>query len=197
MCDLSKKSTSSVFAGLAVRSLAPALLTACIGVVGVVPLSVSALDIRYGEAEVLSADPIYRTIRVSTPRRECWDEEVTVRHRRHRDNGLGAVVGGVVGGAIGNAVGHGKSNKKVGAVVGAVLGVTLGSAVAENARHSSGEGRRTRTEEVCKTYQDYREEERVIGYRVSYHFQDETHTMRLDEDPGDTVRLKLAISAAD
>ena len=73
----------------------------------------------------------------------------------------------------------------------------LGSAVAENARHSSGEGRRTRTEEVCKTYQDYREEERVIGYRVSYHFQDETHTMRLDEDPGDTVRLKLAISAAD
>jgi uncharacterized protein YcfJ len=181
MCDLSKKSTSSVFAGLAVRSLAPALLTACIGVVGVVPLSVSALD----------------TIRVSTPRRECWDEEVTVRHRRHRDNGLGAVVGGVVGGAIGNAVGHGKSNKKVGAVVGAVLGATLGSAVAENARHSSGEGRRTRTEEVCKTYQDYREEERVIGYRVSYHFQDETHTMRLDEDPGDTVRLKLAISAAD
>ena len=31
-------------------------------------------------AEVLEVEPITRLVRVETPRRECWDEEVPVRH---------------------------------------------------------------------------------------------------------------------
>ena len=98
------------------------------------------------------------------------------------------LVGAVVGGAIGNAVGHNKTNKKVGAVVGAVLGGTIGKAVAtENRRYE-------RTEEVCRVINDYREEDRIVGYHVKYRYNDVTYTTRTDRAPGETIKLRLAVS---
>ena len=148
-------------------------------------------QISYDYATVVDASPIVRTVRISTPREECWQEDVVYRDRSGDSNAVGTVVGGVVGGAIGNAVGHNKSNKKVGAVVGAVLGATLGHEIARsNDRETVSHG----TEERCKVYQDYHEEERIVGYNVRYRYNGETYSTRTDTDPGDTIKVRLAIS---
>ena len=99
---------------------------------------VLAANIRDDYATVIDAKPIIKTVRVSTPREEGWDEEVVYREH-YSDHGVGTVVGAVLGGALGNAVGHHKRNKQVGAVVGALLGATLGHAASANTRgrHSS------------------------------------------------------------
>lgn len=146
-------------------------------------------NVSYEYAEVLDSTPIVKTFRVSTPREECWDETVT-HYERGPKNGVGTVVGAVVGGAIGNAVGHNKTNKKVGAVVGAVLGGTIGHAASTN-----NNGRRYETtEEVCRVVNDYREEERIVGYHVSYEYNDVTYTTRTDKEPGETIKLRLSVS---
>lgn len=158
-----------------------------------------ASNVRYDYATVIEAEPIIKTVRVSTPREECWDEEVVYRENyadHPRDNSVGTVVGGILGGAIGNAIGHHKKNKQVGAVVGAVLGATLGRAVSANAHaHEESHSRQeVRTEEHCEIRQEYHEEDRIIGYRVRYRYNDETYATRTDIDPGDTIKVRIAIS---
>ncbi|MFT6436999.1 MAG: hypothetical protein ACJAVI_005073 [Candidatus Azotimanducaceae bacterium] len=151
-------------------------------------------NISYDYATVIDADPVIKIVKISTPREECWEEEVVYRDRYENRNGaLGPVLGGVIGGALGNAVGHKKKNKQVGAVIGAVLGATLGKAVADsnaNRRDNVSRG----TEERCKVYHDYREEERIVGYQVRYRYNDETYSTRTDIDPGDTIKIRLAVT---
>ena len=155
---------------------------------------VSQNHVSYDYATVIDAQPIIRTIRVSTPREECWQEQVVYEaERAHGNHAVGTVVGGVLGGALGNAVGHKKSNKRVGAVVGAVLGATLGNAIASNNSQASP-GRRYGTQERCQVYQDAHEEERVIGYQVRYRYHDQTYSTRMDTRPGDTIKIRMAIS---
>lgn len=143
-------------------------------------------NVTYDYGTVIDSTPIVKTIRVTTPREECWDERVS--HVERGDDGVGTVVGAVVGGAIGNAVGHNKTNKKVGAVVGAVLGGTIGKSVSRDSR------RYVTTEEVCRVVNDYREEERIVGYHVKYRYNDVTYTTRTDHEPGETIKLRLAVS---
>jgi len=173
----------------AIVAVSTALLTAPVMAAGS-----SASNVSYDYATVLAAEPILRTIAVSTPREECWQEQVVYEQPANQgNNAVGTVMGGVLGGAIGNAVGHKKSNKRVGAVVGAVLGATLGNAISSSNDRQS-EGRRYGTEERCRVYQDSHGEERVIGYQVRYRYQQQTYSTRMDKDPGDTIRVRLSIS---
>ena len=89
--------------------------------------------------------------------------------------------------------GHKKSNKRVGAVVGAVLGATLGNGIASSDDQPAA-GRRYASEERCRVYQDSHSEQRVVGYEVRYQYQDQTYTTVMDKDPGDTIRVRLAIT---
>ncbi len=169
--------------------------------------AMAASNIMYEYATVVDAEPIVKTVRVTTPREECWEENVVYRgsydHGRNNggNNAVGTVLGGVVGGAIGNAVGHKKSNKQVGAVVGAVLGATLGSAISQNAHANRRDDRNDRddrdeygVEEVCRVVNDYHEEERIMGYNVRYRYNNETFSTRMNRDPGDTIKIRLAVS---
>ena len=151
-------------------------------------------NVSYDYATVVDANPIIKIVKISTPREECWEEEVVYRDRYESGNGaLGPVLGGVIGGAIGNAIGHKKKNKQVGAVVGAVLGATLGKAVSNsNANRHDNVSRGT--EERCKVHHDYREEERIIGYQVRYRYNEETYSTRMNTDPGDTIKIRLAVT---
>jgi len=154
----------------------------------------SGPNVIYDYATVLAAEPIMKTIVVSTPREECWQEQVVYRQGQGTgNNAVGTVMGGVLGGALGNAVGHKKSNKRVGAVVGAVLGATLGNAMARS-NNKSDNGRRYGNEERCRIYQDSYSEERVVGYEVRYRYQQQTYSTVMDKDPGDTIRVRLSIS---
>ncbi|MCH8257258.1 MAG: glycine zipper 2TM domain-containing protein [Proteobacteria bacterium] len=107
---------------------------------------VFASNVKVDYATVIDAEPILKTIRVSTPRQECWEEEIADYYRyddhpyaSNGHRGVSTLVGGVVGGAIGNAVGHRKRNRQVGAVVGAVLGAVIGNACGRAIKITTGE----------------------------------------------------------
>lgn len=161
---------------------------------------VFASNVEYDYATVIDAEPIFKTIRVTTPRQECWEEEVThdngyydnrYRDDRHRD--VNTLVGGVIGGALGNAVGHRKKNRQVGTVVGAVLGAVIANAYAAEKYHdhqyvSYG------FEKRCHMVEDIHVEERIVGYNVRYRYSNVTYSTRTKVDPGDTIKVRIAIS---
>ena len=163
-------------------------------------------NVEYDYATVIDAEPIFKSIRVKTPRKHCWEEEVaygtdyygdrnyynTSNHNANRHNGTSTVLGGVIGAAIGNAVGHRKKNKQVGTVVGAVLGASIGNAVGSkrNRRSYVTYG----TEERCEVIQETHTEERIVGYKVRYRYSNATYSTRTKVDPGDTIRVRISIS---
>ena len=145
----------------------------------------------YEEVAVLSSTPIYHTVEVNTPKRECWEEEVA-RHDRRRDNNDSAtpeIFGAVIGGALGNAVGHSTTNSKVGTVVGAVLGGTIAHDI-DNANHEH-DTVSTQTVEKCRTVSSVRQEDKLVGYDVRYRYNGVEQTIRMDRDPGDKLRMRV------
>jgi len=148
-------------------------------------------------ATVVDSTPIYKTVRVTIPHQECW-EEVAYTNRYNdytHDGGRGAggvLVGGVIGGAIGHAVGHRKRNKQVGTLIGAVLGATIGNAYTnqrDRIRHTN-----YGVEERCEVIEEIHTEQRIVGYSVRYRYNNVTYSTRTDTDPGDTIRVRVAIT---
>src|SRR5687767_14832755 len=86
---------------------------------------------EYDYARVVDVDPIYRQVRVSVPRRECWNEtryeEVRYsRDRRSEHRAAGPMIlGGVIGAAIGNQIGSG-DGRRAATVAGAIIGSAVG-----------------------------------------------------------------------
>jgi uncharacterized protein YcfJ len=147
----------------------------------------------YEEADVTAVTPIYRVVEISSPQEECWEEEVVRQDLRHRDRShTPGILGMVIGGALGNAVGHNSSSRKVGTVVGAILGGSIARDVsrANDARNSTVY---VETEERCRTVYNTREEEKLVGYDVSYSYNGIERTVRMPEDPGETVRVRVDV----
>lgn len=147
----------------------------------------------YEEARVLSSTPIYRIVEISTPQQECWEEEVVRQeHRRRSESATPGLLGMLIGGALGNAVGSHKSSQRVGAVVGAVLGGSVARDIVRN-----NENQRATvyvdTVERCRTVELTRQEEKLVGYDVSYSYNGSQHTVRMPEDPGNTVRVRVDV----
>jgi uncharacterized protein YcfJ len=145
-------------------------------------------SVSYEFATVLDSQPIIKSVRVITPVEECWQERVA---DRQGDHGVGLVVGAFVGGALGHVVGHKKKNKQVGAVLGSILGATLGNAASAKKRNRR---RHYRTEEYCEIVEQSHYEERIIGYDVRYRYNTSTYTARMDNDPGDTIKVRIEMS---
>jgi len=97
-------------------------------------------------------------------------------------------------GATFGAVGR-DHHDEVGTVLGAVLGGSIGADIANKRRYQNGEVR-YRTEEVCQTSYEVREEERLVAYNVSYVFGGSTYTTRMHRDPGDSIRVRVRVSPA-
>lgn len=149
----------------------------------------------YDEARVVNVEPLYERVSFSVPTEVCRAEQVAYRDQVRRGGVTGPLLGAVIGGAIGNAVGHRKRNKQVGTAVGAVLGGSIGADIARNRRAADGTTR-YRTEQVCHTEREIREEERAAGYRVTYAYAGQTHTTRMDRDPGPTLRVRVNVTPA-
>ena len=95
------------------------------------------------------------------------------------------------GEGIGNAVGHNKSNQRVGAVLGAVLGRSIGRDIMRrNESASSGE---YQTVQRCETVYQQHEEERLVGYQVTYLYNGEEYSVRTTTDPGDEIRVRVSV----
>ena len=151
-------------------------------------------SVNFGYADVLRADPVYESVRYREPREECFDEEVVRRERGGGDPTGGTVLGAIIGGVVGNQVGSG-SGRKAATAAGAIIGGTVGHRVDSN---NGGPDREYRdTQRRCRMVDVEREERRVAGYDVEYRYKGDVYMSRLDYDPGNKLRIRVAIAPAD
>lgn len=162
-----------------------------------VMLSSVACASSYDEAQVLRADPVYRTVSYSVPAERCHEEEVAYYEPERRGSATPTILGAVIGGALGNAVGHHKSNKRIGTAVGAVLGGSIGHDIGRRAHANQGGASRYGTERVCQSVNEIREQEELAGYDVEYAFGGQVYRTHTRNHPGDTLRVRVDVSPAE
>jgi uncharacterized protein YcfJ len=138
-------------------------------------------------ATVIQSTPVTRTIRVSQPRQQCWDQEVTRVERGRSDPGA-TLVGGLIGAAIGHHVGRHNGNRGVGTVAGAMIG---GGIAREASRGRDREY--VDVERRCEQVHDSYDEQRVVGYRVVYRYNGETYETQMAHDPGRKLRVRVTV----
>lgn len=141
----------------------------------------------YQQGRVLSATPIYETVRTPQRREVCWDEEVTYREPGRRSRS-GPIVGTIIGGAVGNQFGDGHGRDAL-----TVAGALLGRAIAKDVADQGGQ-RYTQLETRCRTETDYVEQDRLRGYNVEYQYNGQVYNTRTRSDPGDYIDLRVSVT---
>ncbi len=152
---------------------------------------------RYVYGRVIKVQPVIRYVTVKVPVRECWDER---RYRSHSSSaypgtGGSTIVGAIIGGVIGNQFGSG-GGRRATTVLGALIGGSLAQKAAIKRAESEGRGAPQESYVVqrCTTSYDYREEERIDGYDVTYRYKGDTYLTRMPNDPGKRIRLRVRIT---
>ncbi|TNF98520.1 MAG: glycine zipper 2TM domain-containing protein [Gammaproteobacteria bacterium] len=149
---------------------------------------------RYGNkyfdtAKVVQVEPIIRMVRVNEPREECYEEEIVVRRGGYR-SATPTIAGGIIGAVIGNQFGSGHG-KDFMTIAGTVLGGSIGRDIGY---HHDRYGRYvTTTETRCDIVDNYHEEERVDGYRVTYRYHGEEFVTTMPYHPGKRIKIKVAV----
>ncbi len=145
-------------------------------------------------ARVTHVEPVYRTVALRTPERQCWTETVAYE----RDNGgyrshTAPIIGGLIGGAIGNELGHHKRNKQVGAVAGAILGASIARDLGHR-KHENYTSTEYRDEERCEVRENVSYQEKITGYKVSYKYRGHTYHTRMDHHPGKKIKVAVNVT---
>ncbi|MBL6752951.1 MAG: hypothetical protein O3B02_00120 [Proteobacteria bacterium] len=154
------------------------------------PSAVSAQQ-SYEMVAVVSAQPVYQLAQIETPQERCVEERVLVDRAKRQSSGTPIIVSTIIGGAIGNAVGNNKSSKRVGAVLGAVLGNSVGRDIARQSQ--SSDTRQYQIVERCETVFVSHEEERLLGYDVIYLFNEQQYSVRMAQDPGSQMKVRVDV----
>jgi uncharacterized protein YcfJ len=186
---------------------------------GMAATSMAAAE--YDTADVISAEPLTRQVRVSVPQRECYTETRYVpvtdsgsygydqfgngrfgngRIGRYGNDAPAAgqmIMGGLIGAVIGHQIGN-QESRKTGAIAGAIIGSAIGHEAAQRsaarrADYGSTELRAVDAER-CETRTVERYEERVDGYRVSYRYNGRIYTTNMSHDPGSTLRVRVNVA---
>jgi uncharacterized protein YcfJ len=144
---------------------------------------------RFDYAKVISAEPIVREVRVSIPREECWDEDVPV-YRSGYQSATPMILGGIIGGVVGNTMGKGHG-KDAATVAGTILGGSVGRDIGHDRQRPSEYN--TVRETRCRQVVDYREEERIEGYWLTYRYQGEDYVTRMQNEPGNRIRVRVTV----
>jgi len=149
----------------------------------------------YDYARVLEARPIVRHVQVQVPVRECWQETVYREHHSPAGTVGPAIAGGLIGGAIGHQFGSGSGRTAM-----TMVGALVGSAIAHDVAHAQAAGgtysRTAYPVERCETRYDYRTEERVEGYHVTYRYKGRVYATRTADHPGKRIRVRVDVRPA-
>lgn len=140
------------------------------------------------EAPVISANPVYRTVEVSVPKKECWEEAVAVP-TRHHESRTPEIFGAIVGAGIGRLFGSGRG-QDVATVAGAVLGGSIGR---DQKYRNRGNNDEVRYEQRCKVVDEFYSEERLQGYDVTYEYNDNVYTTQTQTDPGSIIKVSVNV----
>ncbi len=151
-------------------------------------------------ATVTHVVPIYRTVRISDPQRECHSEQVYHSSGHSHGHSAGSTIaGGIIGGVIGHQIGKrfkGGHGKHGGAILGTLVGAAIGhdESTRRHSRHKNGY---TTIERHCETVNAYYTEERIDAYRVTYEYNGEVFHARMKHRPGDRIRVKIHVTPGD
>lgn len=140
-------------------------------------------------ARVIKSKPIYETVKVEIPEKQCRGQRHGRRHGHHeysQNSYTPTITGAVIGGIVGNQFGRGNGNKAM-TIAGTVLGGSIGNDVGSHrsARHS-GKHR-------CKTVMRYESREEIVGYKVKYRYNGKKFWTRTQYEPGSTIRIKVSV----
>jgi uncharacterized protein YcfJ len=147
----------------------------------------SAANVHFGWAEVLRVDPVYAAVQ-QPPQQQCYPQTVTRRDNNHTG---GTVLGAIVGGVLGSTVGKG-DGRTAATVAGAVAGGAVGNRV--SAAHDQDY---TTQQTVCRPVDNYAPQQQIVAYDVEYRYRGEVYMSRLPYDPGERMRVRVAVSPAD
>jgi uncharacterized protein YcfJ len=142
------------------------------------------------KAKVVSASPIYETVRINEPETRCWNE--TVHHGRHNNRNESytpTIAGAILGGAAGHQFGKG-DGKDVMTVAGMLLGGSIGNDMGKKTVRG---GRYSTTEKRCETVDNYRETRDLVGYNVQYKYRGKNYWTETVSDPGKYLKLKVTV----
>ena len=145
----------------------------------------------FDRANVTHVEPMYETVRIATPHQECYTKEVRHNVHHHGNKSASTVIGGIIGGAVGNKIGKHKGHRKAHTVAGAIIGATIGNKIGNDRGHNHTE---VRYQDVCETHTRYHNEQRIIGYKVSYRYKGEFFTTKMNNDPGRFLKVKVHVS---
>ncbi|MBT4523270.1 MAG: hypothetical protein HOC23_24980 [Halieaceae bacterium] len=172
------------------KQLLACTLTAC---ALVAPMAVAASSHTFVEAPVVQVEPVVRVITHKIPHQSCHDERVKVVQSAGDHSATPQILGAIIGATTAGALGHNSRYQPVIAGAGAVLGASIG--------HDVGHNRQARsyyvTEQRCDVDYELREEEKVIGYRVSYRYGDTIYHTETKTHPGRTIRLRVDLRPMD
>ena len=152
----------------------------------------------YDYARVIDVEPLRTRVRVTTPRRECW-EETRYDQRDYageRSRAGGALLGAVIGGVIGHQIGSGRG-RDAATAAGVVIGAGLGHREAERRAAANQGPPRAYTVERCETSYSDTFEERIDGYRVTYEYHGRRQVTELPYNPGDRIRVRVDVTPAE
>ncbi len=165
-------------------------------------------DVEYDWARVVAVDPIIERYEVPVPREVCWNEPVEYYEPRYAyergyrggdDGTAGALLGAIIGGALGNQVGKG-DGRRAATIAGALIGGAIGHEQATGHRNGGyrevGGTYRRGSERVCDTRIDYRQDDRVVGYDVTYQYNGREYRTQTDAHPGDRIRVAVTVAPA-
>lgn len=143
-------------------------------------------------ARVEHVEPIVREVRISEPRKECWQEEVRYLERPgFVQSNVGLLVGGTLGALIGGEIGHG-SGRKIATIGGGLLGAAAGHGY-QNRNYPPRYNEHVSYEDRCRTIDNFYTEERIEGYDVTYRYQGKRFQTQLPYDPGSRIRVGVDV----
>jgi len=148
---------------------------------------------QFTHAKVVDVEPIYKTIRISSPEQQCWNEDVhkPIRRQVRSDRPENVLIGGIIGGVIGHHLGDGH-NRNVATLAGTIIGSAIGRDSGVRTVHT-GEYRVSQ-ERHCETRTTYRTEEQLQGYLVTYRYKGELFTTKMRQHPGKRIRVKVQVT---
>jgi uncharacterized protein YcfJ len=156
--------------------------------VGAWPSMAVAEAVREAWADVIRAEPVRQEVRIPEESEVCWDEQV-LRLVPARRSVAPKLLGAVIGGVIGHQFGGGSGQDLMTAA-----GAVLGASVAADQQYSKYPDRYyPSTEQRCQTRTNWRLEDRIVAWDVTYEFNGEVYQSRLSVAPGDRIRVRVGV----
>lgn len=144
-------------------------------------------------AKVVSVQPLYREVRVSSPVRECWDEPVYHTENRRQNSAGGMLAGGLIGGIIGHQFGKGRGNK-LATAMGTIIGAQVGHDAVNGKNHASSQTTIAGYREQCNVRHQVSYEEVLDGYDVTYKFRGQRYQVEMPYHPGKRIKMRIEFS---